>query len=148
MCLRVHSHVSMRNNRKGVQYFFAQIRYPRTLMGNCALCDCKPITILPLPTSSHTLPSALRHSSCHEKVIHVNPYNESSMLFSENPDYNDEYRKLSTVNHFNRTISSEESSSSSALPHANMPTEYAAHSIKGSVMSTGHIFPTAMASAH
>lgn len=80
VCVRMRSHVRVRNNRKGVQYFLAQIRYPRTLMGNCALCDCDPITILPLPTSSHTLPSAPRHSSCHEKVIYVNPYDWSSML--------------------------------------------------------------------
>lgn len=43
-------------------------------MGNCALWGCDPMTVLPLPTSSHTLPSAPRHSACHEKAIYVNPY--------------------------------------------------------------------------
>lgn len=78
----VHSHASVRNNGKGVQYFFSQIRYPRTLMGNCALCNYDPITILPLPTSSQLLPSAPRHLSCHEKVIYVSPCEGSFTVLS------------------------------------------------------------------
>lgn len=106
-CVRVcvHSHARVRNNRKGVQYFFAQIRYPRTLMGNCALCDCDPITTLPLPTSSHTLPSAPCHSSCHEKVIYVNHMTALCSL-SEGTDYTNGHRWLVNSQQFSWGLSS------------------------------------------
>lgn len=81
VCACVRYHVSMRDNGKGgLEYFFAQIRYPRTLLGICALWDGDPITVLPLPTSSHTLPSAPHHSSYHEKTIYGNPCDGSSHI--------------------------------------------------------------------